>query len=122
MQITILGSTGQVGKAVVIEALKSGYQVKVLVRSPDKLGDLKEKVEAAISTEYQQLLTALQKSEENQLNQNQKEIKNLILDEIIKRYQYKEGLYQYYLKNNSEIKKAVSILNDTPQYNKILKL
>ena len=45
MQITILGSTGQVGKAVVIEALKSGYQVKVLVRSPDKLGDLKEKVE-----------------------------------------------------------------------------
>ena len=82
----------------------------------------KEKVEAAISTEYQQLLTALQKSEENQLNQNQKEIKNLILDEIIKRYQYKEGLYQYYLKNNSEIKKAVSILNDTPQYNKILKL
>jgi uncharacterized protein YbjT (DUF2867 family) len=45
MQITILGSTGQVGKAVVIEALKSGYEVKVLVRNPDKLGDLKEKVE-----------------------------------------------------------------------------
>ena len=45
MQITILGSTGQVGKAVVTEALKLGYQVKVLVRSPDKLGDLKEKVE-----------------------------------------------------------------------------
>jgi carboxyl-terminal processing protease len=82
----------------------------------------KEKIDAAITTEYQQMLTALQKSEENQLNQNQKEIKNLILDEIIKRYQYKEGLYQYYLKNNSEIRKAVSILNDRPEYNKILKI
>ncbi len=47
MQITILGSTGQVGKAVLIEALKLGYQVKVLVRSPDKLDVLKEKVKIA---------------------------------------------------------------------------
>jgi putative NADH-flavin reductase len=45
MQITILGSSGQVGKAVVTEALKAGYHVKVLVRNSDKLGDLKEKVE-----------------------------------------------------------------------------
>lgn len=65
----------------------------------------KEKIDASITNEYQQLLLALQKSEENMLNQNQKEIKNLILDEIIKRYQYKEGLYLYYTKNNSEIKK-----------------
>ena len=55
-----------------------------------------------------------------QLNENQKEIKKLILDEIIKRYQYKEGLYQYYIKNNLEIKKATSILNNSPEYNKIL--
>ncbi|MEO6348319.1 MAG: NAD(P)H-binding protein [Aquaticitalea sp.] len=45
MQITILGSTGQVGKAVLIKALNSGYQVKVLVRTPEKLDALKEKVE-----------------------------------------------------------------------------
>ena len=44
MQITILGSTGQVGKAVIKEALKLGYQVKVLARDPEKLGELKEKV------------------------------------------------------------------------------
>ena len=54
------------------------------------------------------------------LNQNQKEIKNLILDEIIKRYQYKEGLYLYYTKNNLEIKKAVGILNNEMEYKKIL--
>ena len=44
MQITILGSTGQVGKAVIKEALNLGYQVKVLARDPEKLGELKEKV------------------------------------------------------------------------------
>jgi putative NADH-flavin reductase len=45
MQITILGSTGQVGKAVLNQALKAGYQVNVLVRDPEKLADLKEKVQ-----------------------------------------------------------------------------
>ncbi len=82
----------------------------------------KEKIDSSITTEYQQLLTAVQKSEENQLNQHQKEIKILILDEIIKRYQYKEGLYQYYTKNNLEIKKSLDILNNSSEYNKILKL
>ncbi len=82
----------------------------------------KEKIDANIQAEYQQLLTSLQKSEDVQLNQSQKEIKNLILDEVIKRYQYKEGLYNYYLKNNSEITKAIGILNNTPEYNKILKI
>jgi carboxyl-terminal processing protease len=44
------------------------------------------------------------------------------LDEIIKRYQYQEGLYQYYIKNNSEIKKSVSILNNNSEYKTILKI
>jgi carboxyl-terminal processing protease len=80
----------------------------------------KDKIDSAISAEYNQLLTAIQKSEEAQLNKNQKEIKNLILDEIIKRFQYKEGLYQYYIKNNIEVKKAVEILANNPEYTKIL--
>ena len=81
----------------------------------------KEKIDGAISTEYQQLMAAIQRSEDAQLDQNKKEIKNLMLDEIIKRYQYKEGLYQYYIKNNPEVMKAVSVLASTPEYNKILK-
>jgi carboxyl-terminal processing protease len=82
----------------------------------------KEKIDENINKEYQQLLTVLQKSEENLLDKHQKEIKNLLLDEIIKRYQYQEGLYQYYLKNNSEIKKAVSLLNNSTEYKSILKM
>lgn len=80
----------------------------------------KEKLDGTLATEYQQLAAALQKSEENQLNANQKELKNLLLDEIIKRYQYKEGLYQYYLKNNLEIKKSAAILQDQAAYSKLL--
>jgi carboxyl-terminal processing protease len=82
----------------------------------------KENVDTAIATEYQQLLNALEKSEETLIDKNQKEIKNLLLDEIIKRYQYKEGLYQYYIKSNFEIKKSIEVLNDKAQYNKILKI
>jgi carboxyl-terminal processing protease len=54
------------------------------------------------------------------LNKNQKEIKTVILDEIIKRYQYKEGLYQYYIKNSLELKKATAILSNKAEYQKIL--
>ncbi|WP_413999777.1 S41 family peptidase [Flavobacterium sp. W1B] len=82
----------------------------------------KENIDSTINTEYQQLLTALQKSEETLLDKNQEEIKKLILEEIIKRYQYQDGLYQYYLKNNSEIKKSVTILNNSSDYKSILKM
>jgi carboxyl-terminal processing protease len=80
----------------------------------------KEKIDESIISEYNQLLAALQKSEEALLDKNQKEIKKLMLDEIIKRYQYKEGLYQYYTKNNFEIGKAKEVLANASEYNKIL--
>lgn len=82
----------------------------------------KENIDEAIQTEYQQLLASLEKSETTLLDKNQKEIRNLIQEELIKRYQYQEGLYQYYIKNNSEIKKAVSVLNNQIEYKTILKM
>lgn len=44
-QITIFGATGFVGKHLVKLALKRGYQVKALVRSKEKLGELSQKIE-----------------------------------------------------------------------------
>ncbi|MDX6190404.1 S41 family peptidase [Flavobacterium sp. Fl-318] len=81
-----------------------------------------EKIDETIAPEYQQLLNALEKSETTLLDKNQKEIKNLIQEELIKRYQYQEGLYQFYIKNNSEIKKAVNVLNNQTEYKTILKM
>lgn len=82
----------------------------------------KENIDQNIAAEYQQLLSVLQKNEGNLLDKNKKEIQNLILDELIKRYQYQEGLYQYYIKNSSEIKKASTVLNNTAEYKSILKI
>lgn len=81
----------------------------------------KEKIDESIAAEYQQLLTALEKSENQLIDKNQKEIKALIQEELIKRYQYQEGLYQFYLKNNFEIKRATQVLQNRPEYNSILK-
>jgi carboxyl-terminal processing protease len=82
----------------------------------------KEKIDETITKEYDVLFAALQKSEELLLDKNQKEIKKLIQDELIKRYQYKEGLYQFYTKNNPEITKAMALLANQNEYNKLLKI
>lgn len=81
----------------------------------------KEKVDESIKNEYNALLASVQKSEEKELAAHKDEIKQLITDELIKRYQYKEGLYKYYLNSNTEIKKATALLANTAEYNKILK-
>lgn len=81
----------------------------------------KEKVDESIKTEYAALLSAVQKSEEKELAAHKDEIKQLITDELIKRYQYKEGLYKYYTTSNTEIKKATALLANIGEYNKLLK-
>ncbi|QYS87300.1 S41 family peptidase [Flavobacterium oreochromis] len=64
----------------------------------------KEKIDIQIKSQYEALQQVLQKTDEIELDKNKIEILNLIKDELIKRYQYKEGLYQYYAKNNNVIK------------------
>jgi putative NADH-flavin reductase len=45
MKITILGSTGFVGKVLIKKAVAAGYQVKTLARNPEKLEDIGVKIE-----------------------------------------------------------------------------
>lgn len=45
MKITILGSTGFVGKVLIKKACAAGYQVKTLARNPEKLEEIKDKIE-----------------------------------------------------------------------------
>lgn len=80
----------------------------------------KENIDSNIKIQYDALLTSLQKAEEAEIDKSKTELMNLIKDEIIKRFQYKEGLYQYYTKNNAEIKRATQLLNSITEYNKIL--
>lgn len=80
-----------------------------------------ENMDAAIQSEYNGLKTAIDKANEKEMDKNKTEIIGKINDEIITRFAYKEGLFEYDTKNNLEIKKAISILNNTAEYNKILK-
>lgn len=45
MKIAILGSTGFLGKVVLGKALDKGYQIRTLVRTPEKLGEFKDRVD-----------------------------------------------------------------------------
>ncbi len=44
MKITILGSTGFVGKVLIKKAIAAGYQVKTLARNPEKLEEIRDKI------------------------------------------------------------------------------
>jgi carboxyl-terminal processing protease len=81
----------------------------------------KEKIDSGISKEYALLQTAIEKSMNEEVIANKKEILKLLYDELIIRFQYREGLYLNYTQNNTEINKAKSILNNETEYKKILK-
>ena len=74
-----------------------------------------------ISSSYTQLLAAINKAKENAILDKKVEIESLLKDEILKRYFYREGLYNYQIENNPEILTAVSVLEDEVKYKKILK-
>lgn len=81
----------------------------------------KEQIDAQIATEYKQLENALDRSQEMELDANKNQIKKLLQEELIIRYQYREGLYDFYTKNNVEIEKAIALLNNATQYKNLLK-
>jgi carboxyl-terminal processing protease len=81
----------------------------------------KEQIEEQITIAYKQLETALEKSQEAALEKNKEQIKKQLQEELIIRHQYREGLYLYYTKNNPEIEQAINLLNNTAQYQSILK-
>lgn len=91
--------------------------------------ELKETLEIAVKEEfdddvqnnYNNFLASIQQAKTKAIDDKKPEIERLITDEIIKRYFYKEGLYDYYVINNPEIEEAKDILNSTNRYSKILK-
>ena len=80
-----------------------------------------EELNGVINSEMNDLKNALQTYKANTINVNKTQLKSLLTDEIIKRFFYSEGLYEYYTVNNTEITKAVSILNNPKEYASILR-
>ncbi|CAM3340288.1 S41 family peptidase [Aequorivita lipolytica] len=74
-----------------------------------------------ISASYNQLMAAIDTTKDKAIVDKKVEIESLLMDEILKRYFYREGLYNYQIEHNPEILEAVSVLNDAGRYRKILK-
>lgn len=80
-----------------------------------------EEIKGDIEKSYAVLLQDLSKAKDRELQDKKAEIKSLLTDEIVKRYFYKEGLYEYHVANNPEIKEAAAILTNNNRYQNILK-
>ena len=81
----------------------------------------KEGYQQDISKDLSEIQQEISSSKEKALTAKKAEIISLLSEEIIKRYFYKEGLYEYYVEKNPEILKAKEILQDKSQYQGILK-
>lgn len=79
-----------------------------------------ENLETDIQKSYQALLADIEKGKDKALQEKKAEIKSLLTDEIVKRYFYREGLYDYHIQHNPEIKEALEVLNDEKRYRSIL--
>ncbi|QCX01910.1 S41 family peptidase [Aggregatimonas sangjinii] len=75
----------------------------------------------AIENDFKTLLSDIEKSKLNALQKHQNEIQKKLEDEIVKRYFYREGLYEYYLKNDDAILAATELLGSQTTYSEILK-
>ncbi|AEH00853.1 S41 family peptidase [Lacinutrix sp. 5H-3-7-4] len=79
-----------------------------------------ENLDEDIKRDYNALIENLNNSKLKAIDENKSQLMSLLSDEIIKRYVYREGLYDYYKIHNAEIKKATEILNNTSRYRKYL--
>jgi carboxyl-terminal processing protease len=80
-----------------------------------------EGFEENVIQNYQTILNDIEVAKKEAVEEKKSEISSLLTDEIVKRYFYREGLYQHYVLQNPEILKAKEILNNKQRYAEILK-
>ena len=70
--------------------------------------------------EIEQLENKLNANLDHSLEHFKKDVKDIIADEIVKRYYGNEGEIIYNLREDSDLKEAFAILKDNEKYKKIL--
>ncbi len=76
---------------------------------------------AGVAESYKNMLAEINKSKITALEKSQRELQKNLEDEILKRYFYREGLYDYYLTHDEAILTATELLSNTGKYAGILK-
>lgn len=80
-----------------------------------------EELDDNIKTDFNTLISNLNRSKINVIEENKAFLLELLTEEIVKRYVYREGLYDYYKIHDSKIKKATEILDNPSKYYSFLK-
>ena len=73
-----------------------------------------------LKNSYKELLNDIHNKKLKELSKNKDEILDKLTEEIVKRYYYKKGVYEQKASFDRTIQKAVEVLNNTSEYNKIL--
>ncbi|MEM8926591.1 MAG: S41 family peptidase [Bacteroidota bacterium] len=73
-----------------------------------------------IQNSYKNLLLTINQGKVAALDTYRTEITKKLTDELVKRYFYRRGLYDYNLRNDDAILSATTLLNDSAKYNNIL--
>lgn len=81
----------------------------------------KDDLEKNVRVAYNALENAIIQAKNKAIEDGREEIEGLLIDEIVKRYFYRNGLYEYQIINNKEIAEALAVLNDSKRYSRILK-
>lgn len=87
---------------------------KALVEAFDEAK--KEGLNDEINADYNTLISNLKTSKSNAIDENKDYLLGLLTEDIVKRYVYREGLYEYYKIHDPEIKKATEILGNSTTY------
>lgn len=74
-----------------------------------------------VQSQYKNLLLSIDNAKLLALKKYRKELETKIIEQLVLRYFYREGLYQYKLKNDDAILTACSLFKDKTQLDKILK-
>ncbi|MEM9144192.1 MAG: S41 family peptidase [Bacteroidota bacterium] len=85
------------------------------------MGDQEETIyNEEIEADFAALLQDIEKSKLSAMETYQDQIQKKLEDEIVKRYFYRDGLYEYYLQNDEAILAASKLLDNTSKYDAIL--
>ena len=76
----------------------------------------KEELNDNIEKDYNTLISNLNKTKIDVIDENKDYLLQLLTEEIVKRYVYREGLYNYYKTHDLVIKNATSILSNPSTY------
>lgn len=76
----------------------------------------KEELNDDIEKDYKTLISNLNKTKTNIIDENKAYLNELLTEEIVKRYAYREGLYNYFKTHDATVNKATEILSNPSTY------